>query len=72
MNKYIIPICDIQGGQVWIHTITAKTIKECQEKIMEELLERYDLEETITYQDFVDILDQNDILIGNIKDIEEL
>lgn len=74
MNKYIIPICDINSGKVWIKTIIAKSNSACQEKIMEELIDLYDMEDTTSsYREFVKLADSNyNILIGDIKDTEEL
>lgn len=74
MNKYIIPICDIDNGKVWIETIIAKSNSACQEKIMEELIDLYDMEDTTSsYREFVKLADSNyNILIGDIKDTEEL
>jgi hypothetical protein len=45
MNKYLIPICDIQAGSIWIHTIAAKSTLDCQEKLMKYLIDTYDMEE---------------------------
>lgn len=72
MNKYIIPICDIQAGTVWNQIIIARNVTACQEKLSELLIERYDLEDCLTYREFVELADKNDILIGEIKDIETL
>ena len=74
MNKYIIPICDIDNGKVWIKTIIAKSNSACQEKIIEELIDLYDIEDTTSsYREFVKLADSNyNILIGDIKDTEEL
>lgn len=77
MNKYLIPICDIEAGSCWIHIITAKSLKECKEKFIEYILEYYDFEDeindTMNYSEFVNILDQEkNIIIGSIKDIDEL
>ena len=74
MNKYIIPICDIEGGHIWLKTIIAKSRSACQEKLMEELINIYDMEDVAsTYREFVELADSKyNILIGDIKDIEEL
>lgn len=73
MNKYIVPICNINNGEVWIKTIIAKSNSDCQEKIMEDFLNQYDLEEVSDYRKLTQILDTDyDILIGEIKDVEEL
>lgn len=73
MNKYIIPVCDIDVGSVWNKVISAKSITDCKEKLMAELIEYYDFEEFSNYSEFVSWLDENqNILVGNITDIEEL
>lgn len=72
MNKYIIPICDIQSGKVWNQIIIARNVSDCQEKITGFLIEKYNLEDCLTYREFVTLADKNDILIGEIKDIETL
>lgn len=72
MNKYIIPICDIQAGVVWNQVILARNVLDCQEKLILFLVEKYDLEDCLTYREFIAIADENDILIGEIKDVEEL
>lgn len=72
MNKYVTPICDIQAGQVWNQILLAKDVRDCQEKLIRLLVDRYDLEDCLTYKEFVVLADKNDILIGEIRDIEEL
>ena len=73
MNKYIIPVCNIDAGSVWNKVISAKSIIDCKEKLMAELIEYYDFEEFSNYSEFVSWLDENqNILVGNITDIEEL
>lgn len=73
MNKYLISICDIQAGNTWIQVIMARNGSECQEKLVQLLMEKYDdLDDCLTYREFVKLADENDILIGDIKDIEEL
>jgi hypothetical protein len=73
MNKYVIPICDISSGNIWTHTISAKSRFDCQDKLMEELTDMYEIEDCDNYRDFVEVADSKyDILIGDIKDLEEL
>lgn len=67
MNKYIIPICNIPASKVYNLIINANSYKECQEKIMNKF-EDY----SESYQEFVEALDNRDILIGKITDVEEL
>lgn len=69
MNKYIIPVCFIEYDIVLNETIIAKSILDCQDKLME----RYsDYSSEFSYRDFVNELKDNNILIGEITDIEEL
>lgn len=73
MNKYIIPICDIQAGIVWNQLIVARSTTECEEKLIKILTDKYeDLDDCLTYREFVAHADENDILIGKITDIEEI
>lgn len=72
MNKYVVPICDIQAGTVWNQIVIARNVSDCQEKITSFLIEKYDLSDCLTYREFVALADENDILIGEIKDIETL
>lgn len=73
MNNYVTPICDIQAGKIWNQVIPARNVLDCQEKLIRILVDQYDdLEDCLTYREFVTLADKNDILIGDIKDIEEL
>lgn len=71
MNKYVIPICDIQAGINKDEFIIAKSLADCEDKVMRLLSDRYDcLEECFDYHEFVKMADENDILIGKITDLE--
>lgn len=72
MNKYVVPICNIRAGKVWDQIIIARNVIDCQEKLTELLIDKYNLEDCLTYREFVELADKNDILIGEIKDIEIL
>ena len=67
MNKYIIPICNISKSKVYNLIISARTYKDCQDKIMFKFDSDYD-----SYHEFVKDMDNQDILIGEITDVEEL
>lgn len=69
MNKYIIPVCDINKSRVYNLTINANSNAECQDKIMTKFSEYSD---SLDYHEFLSDLDEQDILIGKITDIEEL
>lgn len=67
MNKYIIPICNILDSKVYNLIISARTYEDCQDKIMNKFDSDCD-----SYHEFVKEMDNQDILIGDITDIEEL
>lgn len=69
MNKYVIPICNIPESKIYNLVINANSYNACQDKIMEKLA---DYSECDTYNEFIDDLDRQDILVGRIADIEEL
>jgi len=69
MNKYIIPVCDINESEVYNLVINANSNSDCQDKIMDKFS---DYSDSLEYHEFISDLDQQDILIGKITDIEEL
>lgn len=68
-NKYIVPICNIAKSDVYILKISAPSIAECEDKLMNKFSEYSNAN---SYSKFVRDLDKKDILIGEIQDIEEL
>lgn len=73
MNKYIIPICDWQAGDIWNEVISVRSLEDCQNKLMDILCDMYDFLDTgQDYSDFIQQCDKCDLLIGEITDIEEL
>lgn len=72
MNKYIIPACDLIDAYIWINKYSARSIADCQDKIMREFSNIYD-ENFSDYNEFIDIMDKRyNISIGEIVDIETL
>lgn len=67
-NKYIIPICDIQKSKVYNICLDGVSLSHCENKIMELFRDYSDSDE---YEDFLKDLDKRDILIGEIKEIDE-
>lgn len=73
MNKYIVPICDIQAGLIYNKKIIARTLEQCKEKLLQYFLDEYDFVSDLdSYRDTIKLLDEHDVLVGQIKDIEEL
>lgn len=69
MNKYIVPVCNVQESKIYNKIIIANSNTSCQEKIMEMFSEYSDKDD---WREFLQDLDEQDILIGRITDIEEL
>lgn len=69
MNKYLIPICNLPENHIYILSISASSITNCEEKIMQHFWEYSD---AIDYKEFLNELDNKDILIGEIVDIDTL
>jgi hypothetical protein len=68
MNKYLVPVCKIQSSKVYNLIIIAKSFEDCEEKVME----KFPNIEGDDYESFLVNADKQDILIGSIKDVEEL
>lgn len=69
MNKYIIPVCDFNKSKIYNLIIMATSYADCQDKIIEKFA---DYSESDDYDEFLNDLNTQDILIGKISDIEEL
>lgn len=69
MNKYVIPICNYPKSKIYNLIINANSYNACKDKIMEKLSDYSECDE---YEDFINDLDKQDILIGKITDVEEL
>lgn len=76
MNKYLIPICDIEAGSCWIHVIMAKSLNDCKEKCINYILDYYefdDFDDSMDFASFHNKLNYDyNIIIGNITDIDEI
>lgn len=72
MNKYIVPVCDLVTPDIWLAKYSARSLNECQDKIMREFSETFG-EEFVDYREFLDIMDRKyNHSIGDIIDIETL
>lgn len=69
MNKYIVPICNLDKVEVHNEIIIARSINDCKDKLMDMYAEYSD---NLDYNDFWADLYKHDILIGDITDIEEI
>ena len=72
MNKYIVPVCDLVDANIWIAKYSARSISDCQDKIMREFSEAHD-EDFTDYREFLDIMDKKyNYSIGEIIDVETI
>lgn len=74
MNKYLVPICEVQTGYPYIQIISAKSIEDCKDKLSLELNEAFSIDDnTTSWEDYIQLADEKyQLLIGEIVDIEEL
>ncbi len=72
MNKYIVPACNLISADIWIAKYLARSIADCQDKIMREFSDEHD-EDFTDYREFLDIMDKKyNLSIGEITDIETI
>lgn len=69
MNKYIIPIALTDSKHCFLKVVNANSYLACTDKLMQAFSEYSDSD---NWGDFVSDLEENGILIGDIRDIEEL
>lgn len=60
-----------QGNDVWIESVRAKSIGEAQERLMNRLSHDWELDIPSDWEDFIQILFNEDIYVGELKDVEE-
>lgn len=69
-STYLMPVCD--SGGCYISHATARSHNEAEEKLIQELVETYELDDTVySLNELKEILNEYDIVIGDIYDIEE-
>ena len=69
-STYLMPVCDSEG--CYISHATARSHNEAEEKLIQELVETYELDDTVySLNELKEILNEYDIIIGDIYDIEE-
>lgn len=74
MNKYIIPVCLVREDINWLEVVMARSISDCQDKLITIISEKYEIDEEFdNYREFKRTVDSEyDIIIGDIKDYETL
>nr|DAX08871.1 MAG TPA: hypothetical protein [Bacteriophage sp.] len=71
MNTYLYPY--FNGENCSIKKVMARNFEECQNKIMEYFIDRFNnLDDTMNFDDFIyDLYEKYDIFIGDIFEINE-
>ena len=69
-NTYLVPVCYIDNSKNSILKISATSLEECKEKIIDMYQDECDED---NYNSFVNILDrEHDIIIGDIIDLDTI
>lgn len=69
-NTYLVPVCYIDNSKNSILKISATSLEECKEKIIDMYQDKCDED---NYNLFVNILDREyDIIIGDIIDLDTI
>lgn len=71
MSKYLVPISDEEGKFPYIMSTSARSIEEAERRIMNNLVNEWDLEIPADWDDFCDNAYESGYYIGEIRDIEE-
>lgn len=69
MNKYVFSVCDLDTEKLQIKSLSAISLEDCKDEIMNMYNEYSD---ALEWDDFLDDLNDHNIIISQIKDIEEL
>lgn len=73
MNKYICPIFDHDAYQIWNEVINASSFNSAKEKLINKILTDFEIEEDYdNWEEFVERMDEFQLVIGKLIDIESL
>ena len=70
MNTYVVPFGTNDG--VWIEKITARSLQEAKDKIIETYVNLWDLDYPGDWSEFVDIIEAANAQVGDVIDIDAL
>lgn len=71
MSKYLVPISDDEGKFPYIMSTSARSMEEAERRIMNNLVNEWDLEVPADWDDFCDNAFESGYYIGEIRDVEE-
>lgn len=70
MNTYVVPFSTSDG--VWVEKITARSLQEAKDKIIETYVNLWDLDYPGDWNEFVDIVEAANAQVGDVIDIDAL
>lgn len=72
MNKYLIAAATAEDPIIEIHSLTANSIHEAEQKIINYFVQNYDIDIPSDYTDLQNqVINKLDIDLGTVYDIEE-
>lgn len=70
MNTYVVPFST--SDSVWAEKITARSLQEAKDKIIETYVNLWDLDYPGDWSEFVDIIEAANAQVGDVIDIDAL
>ena len=70
MNTYVVPFG--ASDSVWIEKVTARSLQEAKDKIIETYVNLWDLDYPGDWNEFVDIVEAAKAQVGDVIDIDAL
>lgn len=70
MNTYVVPFGT--SDSVWIEKVTARSLQEAKDKIIETYVNLWDLDYPGDWNEFVDIVEATNAQVGDVIDIDAL
>lgn len=70
MNTYVVPFST--SDSAWVEKITARSLQEAKDKIIETYVNLWDLDYPGDWSEFVDIIEAANAQVGDVIDIDAL
>lgn len=72
--SFVIAIADLVEKDVSMKRFEARSLKECQEKVMNYVINQFEWNDDMTFPDeynsFVELMKEYDIILSNITDVD--
>lgn len=70
MNTYVIPMCN--GESAWIEKVVARSLSEARDKVIDTYVNMWDMEYPKDWKEFDEMLEADNVIIGDLVDIDSL